>query len=454
MAQSYPISYWHIINDTIAFNDAITGILPKQTVTKYKDMNPEEFYRRFVFPKIAKVKLFNIETVNTPNVRFLVIYSFQPDEVLSNTGFSYIGDGNKLCQFNLPQNRDVYIFPIELNSIMTINKDTNALICKSKVSAAKQKLNLDTSIPTTEPTAASTDEESSGDEEDVSTEDEEEEEEEEELEAEEEELGEEEEEDELGEEEEEVVEDEEADAIIEEEEEEEEDGEDEDGEGRRTGRKKKAQKKTVTEPPTRGRKKLKNEVVFNISQMLKRESWPSSDQLPQPYENKYRQEVIKLLGKHCKLPINDCYKIELSIYNYAIMQSEKFHIYSHWENPVFIPYYIDKAKSLISNLCEDFGVCNPRLKTLVVDHKVDLLTLANMSYQELWPENWQAIKDEQIKLEQMRKDAIKSKATDIFKCPRCAKRNSIYFELQTRSSDEPMTQFITCQECGLHWKQC
>lgn len=450
MAQSYPVSYWHIINDTIAFNDSITGILPKQTVTKYKDINPEEFYRRFVFPKIAKVKLFNVELINTNTVRFLVIYSFQPDEVLSNTGFSYIGDANKLCQFNLPQNKDVYIFPIELNSVMTIN-NANGLICKSKISVAKQKLNIDTSIPITELNSVSTDEESSSDEEDLSTEEEEEEDENEEDEA----LGEEEEEEVVEEEEEEEIgEEEDIDAIIEEEEEEEGEECEEDDEGRRTVRKKKNQKKAVTEQNTRGRKKQKNEVIFNISQMLKQESWPETDQLPQPYDNKYRQEVIKLLDKHCKLPIVDCYKIEISIYNYAITQAEKFHIYSHWENPVFIPYYVDKAKSLISNLCEDFGVCNTRLKTLVVEHKVDLLKLANMSYQELWPENWQAIKDEQIKLEQMRKDAIKSKATDMFKCPRCAKRNSIYFELQTRSSDEPMTQFITCQECGLHWKQC
>lgn len=480
MSQTYPISYWHIINDTCAFNDSVTGILPKQTVTKYSNMNPEEFYRRFVFPKIAKIKLFNVEFINTNTVRFLIIYSYQPDEILSNTGFSYIDKDNKLTQFNLPQNKDVYIFPIEFNSLMTIN--TNAtklvLISKPKTSITNQSLNINTTIETHN----SADEKSSSDE-DVSSDEEEGEEDEEEEEEDEEEgaddgdeVGEEEEEEEVGEEDEEVGEEdeevgeevgeeeeeeeedaEEVDATIEDEEGEEEDEEegDEDGEGRRSGRKKKVQKKTISEPHTRGRKKQKVEVIFNISQMLKPEQFnhPENESVLPPYENKYRQEVINLLGKYCKFSVIDCYKIELSIYNYAITQAEKYYIYAHWENPVFIPYYIDKAKSLISNLCEDFGVCNPRLKTLIQEHKIDLLTLANMSYQEMWPENWQAIKDEQMKLEQMRKDAIKSKATDIFKCPRCAKRNSIYFELQTRSADEPMTQFITCQECGLHWKQ-
>jgi DNA-directed RNA polymerase subunit M/transcription elongation factor TFIIS len=448
MTQTYPISYWHIINDTIAFNEAVTGLLPKQTVTKYGDMWPLDFYQRFVFHKIAKIKQFTNTIILTKTVRFIVIYSRQEGEVLSNTAFSYVDDNNKLANFKLPQNKDVYIFPIEPNSVMTINTNASALITKNKTPISNQNLNFDTTIQ------ASDEEEevSSGDEEDVTTEEEEEiEEEEEELCEEEEELGEEEEE--LGEEEEEECAEEDVEEIIEEEEEEEEVEEDEEGEGRRAGRKKKAAKKPTTEQSTRGRKKQKNEIVFNISQMLKCESWPESNQLPAPYENKYRQEVIKLLANHCKLPIIDCYKIELSIYNYAITQAEKFYIYAHWENPVFIPYYIDKAKSLICNLCDEFGVNNTRLKTQVLEHKIDLLNIANMSYQEMWPENWQAIKDEQIKLEQMRKDAIKAKATDIFKCPRCAKRNSIYFELQTRSSDEPMTQFITCQECGLHWKQ-
>lgn len=447
MAQTYPISYWHIINDTIAFNDSVTGLLPKQTVTKYKDMDPVEFYRRFVFPKIAKIKQFTVEQLPVLGARFIVIYSYQTDELLTNTKFTYTGNDNKQYQLKLPNNKDVYIFPISEDSVITINGNgANTLINKSN-KVPQQSLNIDTSMPQED--ESSEEEDSSCDEEESSGEEEEEElgeDEEEELgEEEEEELGEEEEE-ELGEEEEELGDEEEAELGEEDEE------ECEDDEGGRSGRKKKAQKKATTESAPRGRKKNKCEPIFNISQMLKHESWSDANPLP-IYTVKYRQEVIRLLTQFCKLPVIDCYKIEFSIYNYAITQAEKYYIYAHWENPEFIPYYVDKAKSLICNLCADFGVNNTRLKKLVSEHKVDLLTLANMSYQELWPENWQAIKDERIKLEQMRKDAIKAMATDIFKCPRCKKKNSIYFELQTRSSDEPMTQFITCQECGLQWKQ-
>ena len=43
--------------------------------------------------------------------------------------------------------------------------------------------------------------------------------------------------------------------------------------------------------------------------------------------------------------------------------------------------------------------------------------------------------------------------TDIFRCRKCGNRKCIYYEVQTRSADEPMTQFITCLTCNNRWKQ-
>ena len=43
-------------------------------------------------------------------------------------------------------------------------------------------------------------------------------------------------------------------------------------------------------------------------------------------------------------------------------------------------------------------------------------------------------------------------ATDQFKCNRCKQRKCTYYELQTRSADEPMTIFVTCLNCGKRWK--
>ncbi|KAK1364169.1 Transcription elongation factor [Heracleum sosnowskyi] len=42
--------------------------------------------------------------------------------------------------------------------------------------------------------------------------------------------------------------------------------------------------------------------------------------------------------------------------------------------------------------------------------------------------------------------------TTSFKCGRCGKRKCTYYQLQTRSADEPMTTFVTCVNCNKRWK--
>ena len=44
--------------------------------------------------------------------------------------------------------------------------------------------------------------------------------------------------------------------------------------------------------------------------------------------------------------------------------------------------------------------------------------------------------------------------TDMFKCGKCKMRKTTYYQLQTRSADEPMTTFVKCLECGNRWKFC
>ncbi|EPR57617.1 transcription elongation factor A TFIIS [Toxoplasma gondii TgCatPRC2] len=39
-----------------------------------------------------------------------------------------------------------------------------------------------------------------------------------------------------------------------------------------------------------------------------------------------------------------------------------------------------------------------------------------------------------------------------FPCFKCRTTKTVYFQMQTRSSDEPMTTFVTCLECGNRWK--
>ena len=71
-------------------------------------------------------------------------------------------------------------------------------------------------------------------------------------------------------------------------------------------------------------------------------------------------------------------------------------------------------------------------------------------------------KDRKAEIEEVQKqnlaEAITVKpvhnATDIFKCGKCKQRKTTYYQMQTRSADEPMTTFVTCLNCDNRWKFC
>ena len=39
-----------------------------------------------------------------------------------------------------------------------------------------------------------------------------------------------------------------------------------------------------------------------------------------------------------------------------------------------------------------------------------------------------------------------------FTCSKCKSKKCTYYEMQTRSADEPATIFITCLDCGKNWR--
>jgi transcription elongation factor S-II len=45
-------------------------------------------------------------------------------------------------------------------------------------------------------------------------------------------------------------------------------------------------------------------------------------------------------------------------------------------------------------------------------------------------------------------------ASGMFQCGKCKGNKTTYFQMQTRSADEPMTTFVTCLVCKNKWKFC
>jgi DNA-directed RNA polymerase subunit M/transcription elongation factor TFIIS len=250
---------------------------------------------------------------------------------------------------------------------------------------------------------------------------------------------------------------------VEEEEEEDEDDEDEEGEEgaktKKTNLAKKLQpklpdkvkKKKAILQPNVNKRKAKQPAV-NFSNILKKDEW-SQDKLKTVPDNIYRKKSIEILQKLCKLSKEQAIKCEYSIYNFVIDKCDKEYNFAHWDNITFKTYYLDKVKSIVSNLTDKFGVNNTYIQTLLKKKAFTWDKLIDMPYYKVNPILWQPIIDEKYKIDLLNKNAVQSIISDQFHCYKCNKNKCTYYELQTRSADEPMTTFITCLECGNKWKE-
>ena len=164
-----------------------------------------------------------------------------------------------------------------------------------------------------------------------------------------------------------------------------------------------------------------------------------------------RQINIKIFDK-IKLPKKTIQLIEKGIYNYTIEKCNMRDIIPLWDNPYFLEIYISKSKNIYSNLISKSYVNNVKLIEKIKNGTILPYDLAFIDTHKLFPERWADIIDEKLKVDKMLNESLQECATDIFECPRCHKNKTIYLQIQLRSSDEPMTNFITCMNCGNKWQ--
>jgi DNA-directed RNA polymerase subunit M/transcription elongation factor TFIIS len=118
---------------------------------------------------------------------------------------------------------------------------------------------------------------------------------------------------------------------------------------------------------------------------------------------------------------------------------------NHLPLDMFWAVYWNKTNDLLVNLDVDSEIGNKKLILKIQKRKINLKNIAYMKPHELFPKSWKEI----IKRREFREYKSKNIATtDSFQCGKCKERKCTVAQLQTRSSDEPMTTFVTCQVCG------
>ena len=159
----------------------------------------------------------------------------------------------------------------------------------------------------------------------------------------------------------------------------------------------------------------------------------------------FRSNISEQLGKiltNENMGIN----LEKGIYNSCLKTADEKDIIKKWENINFTNLYFEKLKTIFINLK------NTQILNDVLEKKFKVHELAFMTHHEMLPNKW----EELINLKKIRdenKYTPKIEAsTDNFTCYKCKSKKCSYYQLQTRSADEPMTTFVTCLDCGCRWK--
>ena len=170
------------------------------------------------------------------------------------------------------------------------------------------------------------------------------------------------------------------------------------------------------------------------------------------YPDQFRTEVRKRLNTildttsdlTCDPEIST--NIEKGVYNWAIQHASKNNIVKKWSNPFFVTLYIDRLRSVYINLKK------PNVVAMIVEKTISAKDLAFMTHQEICPDKWKKlIEDKKVRDKQKYEPNIEA-STDNFTCNKCKSKKCTYYQLQTRSADEPMTTFVTCLDCGKRWK--
>lgn len=160
----------------------------------------------------------------------------------------------------------------------------------------------------------------------------------------------------------------------------------------------------------------------------------------------FRDNIRSKINPMLDLEMSDATNLEIGIFNYTIKEASRRKIVKKWENPHFVSIYIDRLRSIYMNLK------NENLKGLLRNGEIEPKQLAFMTHQEFNPDKWRGLIEKKMKRDASKYNTNIQASTNMYTCRKCKSTRCTHYEMQTRSADEPSTIFVTCLDCGKHWR--
>ena len=165
----------------------------------------------------------------------------------------------------------------------------------------------------------------------------------------------------------------------------------------------------------------------------------------------FRENIVENFNDFIKNTIISR-NLEIAIFNYSIKQAKIKKIVKKWNNKYFVQIYLDRLRSILNNIDPKYNKKNKSLLKKIQNKKILPQNLVFMSHQEMNPKHWKQLIQAKIKRDKNCVEIDMTSATDEFTCFKCKAQKCTYYQLQTRSADEPMTTYVTCINCGNRWK--
>ncbi len=119
---------------------------------------------------------------------------------------------------------------------------------------------------------------------------------------------------------------------------------------------------------------------------------------------------------------------------------------------IFKKLYMNKCIQIYHNINPNSSIKNISFLQRIKNGSLEITRVPFMSPLEIFPEHWEKLQEKQKATDELLYLKKPEAATDEFKCSKCKERRCTYYELQTRSIDEPMTKFVRCLVCDHRWR--